>query len=389
MNAKERAAMGELRSLLQIAPETSSQRRVFIKKLAALLDRFRAQLLSDVIIDYVLQAMSVAPLDSINLAPTDRWLNDFVRGRDVPQLALVTTIDLGPRSQSAPLLAKVLHAEGFKRLNHIRLRGWRLDADFISCLNAAPAAGVELRRLELEECICSPEWAEALVQWAGLEHVQELLVPSQALTSANASALALRPALKFRALSFYGQGCTAQALTKLLDAPWVESLRTLEIDALNVRYSERPDHEHVHAIVQCERLTALEKLGLRSFSLSPSSARALSCSSALDGLLSLDLSSCSTLGDLGLEALLENPSMSSLIELNLSDCGIGEGVRDLLDLDLMPSLRKLDLSYNVLVYERDLLNYPYHMYGPIPPEHVRRYLFEGREGLELIYKQRG
>lgn len=388
MNASERKAMGELRSLLQSAPTTSTQRRVFVKKLAQLLDRFRPELLRDVVIDYVLQAMSSPPLDLINFSPTDRWLSDLVRGVDVPQLALVTTIELGPRAQRASLLAKVLRADGFKRLNHIRLRGWRLDAAYLDGLIDG-ASELKLTRLELEQCFCSSAWSEALVDWAGLDHVQALTMPAQALTSASAVALALRPALKLRALSMYGQGCSASAVAKLLEAPWIEGLTTFELDALNIRHSERPDDEHVQVIASCERLAALKSLSLRSFSMHAPGARALACSAAIDGLARLDLSSCDTLGDVGLEAFFEDASLDALIELNLSDCGLGEGACGLIDLERLPSLRKLDLSYNVLIFEQDFLNYPPHMYGPIPAKEVRRQLFGDQTALEVIYEQRG
>lgn len=85
---------------------------------------------------------------------------------------------------------------------------------------------------------------------------------------------------------------------------------------------------------------------------------------------------------------MESPSIGELIELNLSDCGIGVGVRDLIDLDRLSSLRKLDLSYNMLIYELDFIHFPPSMYGPISAKEVHRQRFGDRAELELIYEQR-
>lgn len=389
MNASEQVLMGELRSLLQSVPNTAGQRRVFVKALAQLLDRFRPELLRDVVIDYTIQTISASPpLNDINLSPTDRWLSDFVRGVDVPQLALVTTIELGPRAQSPSLLAKVLRGDGFARLNHIRLRGWRLNAEYLDGLRHDTTKAT-LTSLELEQCICSPEWIEALVSWDGLDAVRSLAMPVQSLTSAHAVTLASRSALKLRdlSMSMYGQGRSTQALARLLEAPWVEGLRSFELDSLDV-HSSRPDDEHVLLIASCARLEALESLSLRRFSMRVPGARALACSAAFDGLLRLDLSSCDTLGEAGLTPIMESPSIGELIELNLSDCGIGVGVRDLIEMDRLPSLRKLDLSYNMLIYEFDFIHFPPSMYGPIPAKDVHRQLFGHRADLELIYEQR-
>ena len=113
MNSSERAAMGQLRSLLAQRPETSSQRRELISALDATLSLFSQELLRDVVIDYVLRALSQPPLDELRFSPPKSWLKALARGAparagDLPWLwrqrlkraALIAR--LGPRSPEPP-----------------------------------------------------------------------------------------------------------------------------------------------------------------------------------------------------------------------------------------------------------------------------------------------
>lgn len=348
MNASERAAMGELRSLLARRPETSSQRRELISELEKTLTRFSPELLRDVVIGYVLQALSSPPLDALRFSPPKSWLKDFVRGRQVPQLALVTALGFGAKESSSKLLARVLTPEVAPRLSHLHLNGWQLDD---SCAQALirSAWTPPLTHLNLERCTCSAAWSAALGGWAGLAKVQDLKLPAASLTVELARALASRPALKIEALTLQGPGLVPAALERLLKADWIHNLRQLELTREPSRSTEPDGDALVFALAACERLTGLRQLGLKGCAVGPIGAAELGAAPALAGLERLDLSDNATLSDVGYLALACAPFFGLLRELDVSSCAIttdGLALPD--ELTPWPELIQLDLSHNDL-----------------------------------------
>lgn len=348
MNSSERAAMGQLRSLLAQRPETSSQRRELISALDATLSLFSHELLRDVVIDYVLRALSQPPLDELRFSPPKRWLKELARGREVPQLALVTSLGFGAKDSSARLLSRILAPDRLSRLEHLHLNGWRLDAQCAQALDAHDDAP-PLKRLHLEDCACSKAWSEALGRWPGLALVQELTIPSAALTVELAQALASRPALKIEALRLQGPGHSSRSLELLLEADWIRGLRTLELSRLPARTSSPAGDELVFAIAQCEALTGLRELSLKGCAVGPIGAAELGAAPALAGLERLDLSNNATLSDEGIIALACAPYFGLLRELDVSSCAITlEGLALPDELTPWPELVQIDLSDNDL-----------------------------------------
>jgi uncharacterized protein (TIGR02996 family) len=245
--------------------------------------------------------------------------------------ALEATSGITPyedRGEFAPgllALAASPHARGLRRL---RLGGWQVDPDALAAV--ASVAGLP----RLTELDFSGDHSAELVEAVGglvgtpLAHrLEKLLCDWVELPGDIIRGLLVRAPL--RAIAFGVPEDEADGVGPLLGSPGLALLRELRITGEEHGFfvDELPgdrDHRNIPHLIE------------------------LLASADLAGLESLHLRGVA-LGDGGVKALINGAAAASLVELDLSLCGLtGDGLRTLRPLLTSGRLRRLSLGHNLL-----------------------------------------
>jgi uncharacterized protein (TIGR02996 family) len=145
-------------------------------------------------------------------------------------------------------------------------------------------------------------------------------------------------------------GVVPAGVEALVDSPLFP--RLTELDLHNTDYAAPVGPMFAAAVERVSVPCRLEKLSLRSTRFGPQDVEPLASSPALSSLKELDLSECSydrMLGEAGYRALVQSPHLRQLHTLRLAKTGpqLG-GLRALLESPALKNLRELDLSSNNL-----------------------------------------
>lgn len=213
----------------------------------------------------------------------------------------------------------------------------------------------------------SPATLAALTQRGVFDHIERLYLSATPITSAHAAALAqLGTAQRLRMLDLVGCQLTAEGLRALLDGPLGDQLSELRLSAnplaiqgaqllatrraprtsLDLSYLDLTD-QGIDALLAAPWIASLRALNISQTGLSAQAARAMFDTPAL-ALQILDMS-YAPLGDDGAYWLSRAPGLSAMRTLQLSACQIGlRGLRAIITAPWSRTLESLDLAANPL-----------------------------------------
>ncbi len=384
------ASFGELRSLLQQAPDEARWRA-----LCDLLSRWdhADPLLSAQAIPYALDHLRRWP-DALRTAPR-AWIDAALLGAPPPELPLATHLDAPYRGLSSRDLSTLASCGALDhwriiRLTHSPLRAegaWvlasapcQLDALDLSYCSLGDAGAAQLARAEGWDSLRSlslvrndlgPDGLEALMLASFIPTLDALDLSANWLTDACAEQLATPRLRSLTSLNVASNRLGDRGVRAFMESRWAAPrLRRLDLSANNLgpdaaqslawRAFASPleavelsrnliSSRGLHALTESSRLGALQHLGLASNALRDDAMWAFADTPHLPHLASLDLSHNALTSD-GVAALTASSSLPSLRRLDLSSNLISahDALQRLLDWSAFPHLTHLSLSGNLL-----------------------------------------
>ena len=147
--------------------------------------------------------------------------------------------------------------------------------------------------------------------------------------------------LNLRALNLGATPCQPQTLRALWDSPVMQKLETLEL------WRDGLDDDALRALAASPHLKHLRRLELGDNQIGPEGVYALAHAPYIKGLTHLYLWNNKTLGDEGLQVLLDAPHIAQLEVLEVQQCGIGpEGAQALSRAMGLGSIKEIAISEN-------------------------------------------
>jgi uncharacterized protein (TIGR02996 family) len=195
-----------------------------------------------------------------------------------------------------------------------------------------------LRSLDLFAMGLGTDDVQALLDWPGLEELEELSLRSNRLGVTRTRLLveSARP-LRLHTLDLDDCAVGVNGTRALADAAWTDGLSCLRLRGNAIRPSG------VRALVNSPFLKHLEELSLASNQLDEESIRLLAGWPRLGGLRDLDLRG-NMLSPAAVEALVTSPHLGELVQLRLAETYIGNrGAQFLAECPRLRSLEILDV----------------------------------------------
>jgi uncharacterized protein (TIGR02996 family) len=206
------------------------------------------------------------------------------------------------------------------------------------------AAWLRLAYLDLDICGIEDQGASALADAPWIGSLRYLSLWSNGLTPDGVAAIAgCRKLTQLKYLRLGNSAPGVRGLRALAGNSTLRGLLDLDLGGSDV-HNTRLTSGHFHDFLAKLKMPKLRSLSLSGRPVGPKAVRLLA-SEKFHSLTRLNLRSCN-LTNAAVAALLAAPSLQNLVELNLSNNGLHEGLRALASSSTMPRLSSCDLRDN-------------------------------------------
>jgi uncharacterized protein (TIGR02996 family) len=231
----------------------------------------------------------------------------------------------------------------FPRLAEFVSRETDMSAGRMAAL--ASARGFRPCVLDLNLCGMGDDAAEAMARAPWISSLRSLSMSRNLLTSRGVAAIAGCESLgNLQSLDLSANTIGVRGLHALSNNPCLRGLRTLVLHATDRFFTRSFTVKHFSEFLTNLDLPHLRRLDLSGHPLGTEASRLLA-GEKYRNLARLELAGCK-LTDAVARDLLQATSLQNLLELNLAGNRLGEGIKPLLERDVMPNLSRCNLERN-------------------------------------------